>query len=49
MYISGEALKTALLDDPVNPVLLDDHFAAVDRRVDIILQAPTYIHMYIPT
>jgi hypothetical protein len=36
--VSGEALKRALLDDPVNPVLLDDHFVAVDRRVDIVLK-----------
>ena len=34
----GKALKLSLSRDPLNPVLLDDHFVAVDRRVDIILQ-----------
>ena len=37
----GEALKASLKADPVNPVLVDSHFAAVDRRVGIILQVQT--------
>ena len=34
----GEALKKSLKDDPVDPVLLDPHFEAIDRRVEIILK-----------
>ena len=34
----GRALKLSLEKDPVNPVLLDTHFEAVDRRVGIILK-----------
>lgn len=33
----GQALKASLVHDPVNPVLLDPHFEAVDRRVGLIL------------
>jgi hypothetical protein len=36
--ISGSRLKSSLKDDPVNPVLLDEHFEAVDRRVNIVLK-----------
>ena len=36
--ISGSRLKSSLKDDPVNPVLLDEHFKAVDRRVNIVLK-----------
>lgn len=34
----GSALKLSLEADPVNPVLLEVHFQAVDRRVAIILK-----------
>ena len=34
----GNALKLSLSHDPLHPVLLDDHFTAVDRRVRIALQ-----------
>ena len=34
----GQALKARLESDPVNPVLLDVHYQAVDRRVAIILK-----------
>ena len=39
----GEALKASLKSDPVTPVLVDSHFAAVDRRVGIILQVKPVI------
>ena len=34
----GRALKESLLDDPVYPILLDPHYDAVDRRLEIVLQ-----------
>lgn len=34
----GEALKTAMAKDTISPILLDPHFAAIDRRVKIILK-----------
>ena len=34
----GEALKQSLTTDPINPVLLDPQFTAIDRRVSLILQ-----------
>ena len=34
----GQSLKKSLESDPVNPVLLDLHFEAVDRRVELILK-----------
>jgi hypothetical protein len=33
----GSALKKSLHSDPVDPVLADNHFKAIDRRVGIIL------------
>ncbi|XP_043484767.1 extracellular serine/threonine protein CG31145 [Leptopilina heterotoma] len=35
----GDALRESLSFDPVSPVLWEPHYAAVDRRVGIILQA----------
>jgi len=34
----GDALKQSLKTDAVSPVLLDDQFVAIDRRVSLILQ-----------
>ena len=34
----GYMLKTSLEQDPVKPVLVDDHFEAIDRRVGLILK-----------
>ena len=33
-----DALKQSLKTDAVSPVLLDDQFVAIDRRVSLILQ-----------
>ncbi|XP_054282657.1 extracellular serine/threonine protein CG31145 isoform X2 [Macrosteles quadrilineatus] len=35
----SEAMRTAMLRDPVNPVLWEPHLTALDRRVVIILKA----------
>ena len=40
----GELMRQSLGRDPVNPVLLDGHFKALDRRVKIILKT---VHMCI--
>ena len=34
----GYMLKASLEQDPVKPVLVDDHFEAIDRRVGLILK-----------
>ena len=34
----GQTLKQSLKDDPVDPVLLDSHFEAIDRRVELVLK-----------
>jgi len=41
----GEALKKSLKRDPIDPVLADKHFKAIDRRIGIILVVR---HLYIP-
>lgn len=33
----GQALKESLSKDPITPVLLDNHFTAVDRRLGLVL------------
>lgn len=35
----SEAMRAALLRDPVSPVLWEPHLIALDRRVQIILKA----------
>ena len=35
----GEALKRSLRSEAIHPVLIDEHFEALDRRVNIILKA----------
>ncbi len=35
----GEALKRSLNTEAIAPVLIDEHFEAVDRRVNITLKA----------
>ena len=34
----SDALRVSLDKDPIAPILLDKHFAALDRRVKIILK-----------
>ena len=46
-FFSGEALRKSLMDDPVNPVLLDHYFEDIDRRVGIILQVGFAKHDYL--
>ena len=48
----GDALKQSLKSDAISPVLLDDQFVAVDRRVSLILQVskgkkgPTFFTLF---
>lgn len=35
----SDALRQSMAKDPISPILWEPHFAAVDRRVGIILQA----------
>ena len=37
----GAALRSSLKADVIDPVLIDSHFAAMDRRIGIILQVDT--------
>ena len=34
----GQSLKKSLDSDPVKPVLVEDHYDAVDRRVGLVLK-----------
>ena len=46
----GDALSESLKQDAlnsVNPILLDPHFKAIDKRVGIILQVCIYHYIYI--
>ena len=38
LFTTGAFLKQSLAQDPLSPVLLDRHFVAIDRRVEIVLQ-----------
>ena len=41
----GQALKQSLESDAVAPVLLDDQFVAMDRRVSLILQLGAHCNL----
>ncbi len=34
----GQAMKESLQSEPISPVLIDEHYIAMDRRVNITLR-----------